>query len=1173
MRNLILSTITLTLLLLAGAGQRARAFAPETYAAHSRLAAGRWLKVSVEQTGMHVVTDKALRAAGFSDPEKVKVYGYGAERLPMKLDAATLRDDLPETPSVYLPGKGVCFYASGPEAATFLTASATFRPEQNPYTLKGYYFLSDAEADTPRLAPETADRSALLAPDDAPTGWMLSWAFHELEQTSPGKAGFMLVGEDFKFTPRRSFELALPDAADASGWLEVSFVYKSATGGATLLYTANGKELPTTSADRFGRTTDDHAHGVQLVSQKAFDVASDALKLSLNLSTTASVALANLDYIAATYRRTLAFPSQGSVTGVCNDRRDYSASGAGETSRLWDVTDPLRPAQVAGKAVGGSLVWQNPAPAPRRYVLWRTDGSLPEAKSEGAVTNQDLHALRSPDMVIFTPAEWRDQAERLAQYHRDSPDALRVLVLTPREVYNEFASGSPDAMAFRKCLKMFYDRGAAAAAVENPSSADSADRPLRYALLMARPTFDNRAITPEVRAQGYPNLASWHTDKAMSDNDCYTSDDPFGFLADGSGANLGTDRLSIAVGRLPFVSPSNAAAGVDKLLKYATDPGRGNWRNTVLLIADDGDAAAHLQACEDLAAGLDQAGETFVKKIYTDAYELVSGQYPGARSQFFRDLDEGVLWWNFIGHASATNLTAEGLMNYSDLDKVYLRRLPLIYAATCNFMRWDDTKLSGAELMFHTENGGTIGVVSANRPVYIDKNGYLSEAMGQEMTRRRPDGTFPTLGEVVANAKNNRTAGGGRLRNDTNKLRYALMGDPAMPTALPSPRLVVDEVNGKALTDYAPDEEPPTLMARQQATIGGYVADPSGRPMADFEGLLASALFDAEQSVTTRGNGDRGVESVFDQHGGRLFVGSDSIRAGRFTIRLSMPSEVENNYRPACLNLYAYRTNIPAEAPADTASQPSPGRLYTEASGLFRDFYVYGTDETAAPDTVAPVIDYLCLNHTGFKDGDFVNPSPMLLASVTDNRAINLSTAGIGHQMALYLDEGEKSLTDVCDFYTPFSDGTPGGTIAYPLGDLKEGPHTLRLRVWDTAVNSTSATIRFNVSATAAPTLLDVYTDANPAEFAANFYVTHDRPDQEVAVTIEVFDMLGRPVWQRTQRGRSDMFSSVPVPWDLTTSSGARVSRGIYLYRAVVTDALTGASSSTKVRRLAVAAQ
>ncbi|MDE6629372.1 MAG: hypothetical protein K2K36_08395, partial [Muribaculaceae bacterium] len=187
-------------------------------------------------------------------------------------------------------------------------------------------------------------------------------------------------------------------------------------------------------------------------------------------------------------------------------------------------------------------------------------------------------------------------------------------------------------------------------------------------------------------------------------------------------------------------------------------------------------------------------------------------------------------------------------------------------------------------------------------------------------------------------------------------------------------------------------------------------------------------------------------------------------------------------------------------------------------------------------------------------------------------RAINLSTAGVGHQMAVYLDEGSKTFNDVADYFVPVADGRPGGSIAYPMSNLSVGWHQLRLRVWDTAPNSAEAIINFEVAKEIAPVLYDVYTSENPVSTEANFYISHDRPDGNLTVTIEVFDLMGRKVWEATEEGRSDMFTSMPLTWDLRDSGGRRVARGIYLYRATVTDKDSGRQSATASRKLAVRA-
>lgn len=101
-----------------------------------------------------------------------------------------------------------------------------------------------------------------------------------------------------------------------------------------------------------------------------------------------------------------------------------------------------------------------------------------------------------------------------------------------------------------------------------------------------------------------------------------------------------------------------------------------------------------------------------------------------------------------------------------------------------------------------------------------------------------------------------------------------------------------------------------------------------------------------------------------------------------------------------------------------------------------------------------------------------------------------------------------------------------------------------------------------------APVLYDVYSDANPASVQANFYLSHDRPDAQVEVTISIYDMLGQPVWESVTNGRSDMYLTSPVTWNLQDRAGHRVTRGIYLYRASIREGDN--VSNTLTHRIAV---
>lgn len=121
----------------------ARALPAEIYADSSRLAAGRWYKVSVSQSGLYALKPATLRRMGFSDPSKVRVYGYGARRISDELSRAAYTDDLPQAPMARDADGTVIFFAQGPETwapASYGRYSATL----NVYTNSAYYYVSDA---------------------------------------------------------------------------------------------------------------------------------------------------------------------------------------------------------------------------------------------------------------------------------------------------------------------------------------------------------------------------------------------------------------------------------------------------------------------------------------------------------------------------------------------------------------------------------------------------------------------------------------------------------------------------------------------------------------------------------------------------------------------------------------------------------------------------------------------------------------------------------------------------------------------------------------------------------------------------------------------------------------------------------------------------------------------
>ena len=1127
----------------------ARALPAEIYADSSRLAAGRWYKVSVSQSGLYALKPATLRRMGFSDPSKVRVYGYGARRISDELSRASYTDDLPQAPMARDADGTVIFFAQGPETwapASYGRYSATL----NVYTNSAYYYVSDAGGGE---IEEMATTGMAVSVGGATT--FNERLHYEKELATPGEAGAQLVGEDFRFTPSRSFTFSMPGRVENTPvWMESSFVCRTVNNGTKLEFTINGIKQAELSSDYIPASSNDgHSHGTEGLSRRELDnISGNELKIDIRHTRSGTVYGAWLNYIAVNYERSLTLADSRSGALLFNSTiQVLSLGGADDKTRIWDVTSETKPYEVNFSLNGSQARWTASIGGDRRYVAFGSGAGLPEPKLEGQVANQNLHSHASVNMVIITPRNWRRQAERIATMRR--AEGLTVRVITPEEIYNEFSSGSADIGGLRRYLKMLYDRGAG-----------DRNNQLRYCLLMARGTYDNRHNTSEM-AKAAPTLPAWYGStmrEALSDTDGFGTDDFLAMLEDGSGLNKGLDKLSIAVGRIPVTSESSARNYIDKLAEYDLQRPLTGWENQVLMLADDQDGGTHMSQADSLEYYMMQVpGQPLMmNKVYLDAYGMQNGVYPQARDDMFRYLNSGSVWWAFIGHANNHSLTHEGQLTYNDINNNMLfKHLPVLYAATCNFLRWDSNTESGGEILFNERYGGTIATISATRPAWIYENGLLSSAMGRSLGTRDENGEINTLGEIYRRAKNDiREPKNGKPISSSNRLRYVLMGDPSMKLPTPSLHVRLDSIDGIRI-NAGDISEPATVMALRPTIFAGSVTDNAGNLVSDFNGTVTATLYDADKTVVSKGNGEEGNSQPIDMHGSKLFAGSAKVENGRFRMRVVVPTEIEDNYRTATFNMYA-TADITATGPDSIAGR--------RAIGVNRAFYVYGIDETALPDTVPPTIETMYLNTADFRDGGMVNTSPMLISRISDDTSINLNEDGLSGRMVAILD-GNRRYTNLSQYFTPSTDGSPSGIINYPLSDLQPGPHELTLRVSDSHNNMSERTINFNVGENVAVQTFRLYCDANPASVSANFYIEHDRPDQRLNVTVTVYDLMGREQWSGSVTGVSDMQRSTPVTWNLTDKAGRRVPRGIYLYRATVSEP-GGEPCESGTKRIAV---
>ena len=1116
--------------------QRAASSSAERYAASSLLATGKWVRIAVEENGVHKITDSELAKMGFANTSKVRLYGYGGHILP-ETDLASLPDDLVEVP-LWREDGYVLFYANGTMKWEY--SGGRYVHSQNVYSTYGCYFLTEGD-DAPMAFPK-----ATLQPT---TGTVYTtyndYALYEKEKKSLCAYGRVLVDNDaFSSTASRAktYSFDIDGVTDSPAVVDLSF----ATGGeiasrVSVLYAdaANSFEVGSLAV---GRTVSGE---VGKIAEGKFPIPGGVAAGSnfvLVHRTDDNSLVGYLDYLRLNYRRSLALRGSNTLFRgnlMADGNAKFEIKGCNANTRVWDVSSPAAIKEISGTLAGGVYSVVAPANAKASLVALDIKGSFPSVKVMGDVPNQNLHGLGQVDMVIIVPSNgsFMPAAERLAAAHR-SMDGITVEVVTAQQVYNEFSSGTPDVTAYRRLMKMLYDR-----------AQGEADAP-KYLLLFGDGWYDNRLLTfPGRKQEDY--LLCYESLNSVDAIQSYVLEDYMGFLDDSEGGNHTRDKVDLGIGRIPAQSVASANAVVDKLVAYMQNKSAGDWQNRVLLLADDGDDSMpnqHMKDADVIAAVFEQQCPSYiVDRIYWDDYPIevsaTGKRYPAVTDEIYSALSKGALMVNYSGHGSSNLLSHEMVWKASDMAAVKSPRMPLWVTASCDIGPFDIGDNSVAESAIMNADGAAIGLLTTTRTVMQSYNSVINKEFSKQIMQPVTTGKLIAVGDAMRMAKCNVIVAGSD--RTVNKLQYVLLGDPALRLKYPGYRVVVDKMNGIDATQSVARVSAGSLL-----NVEGHVETADGKPAEDFTGVLYSNLFDSAVEVNTRNNTGLGSHS-YTAYNKTLFTGSDSVRGGRFSINMPIPLDISYSNDYGMLNLYA----------VDSA-------YVSSAQGHFVNFTVGGTADTFENDSVGPEIKAY-LNSPSFVEGDGGNATPILLVELYDGNGINTKGAGIGDDITAMVDNDPRHTYNLNSVFVPAVGDYRRGTISMPLNRLDAGEHTLTLRAWDLYNNSSSVKINFNVDPSLAPGFVELKVNPAPviAGAPATFTLVHDRPQCEIDVRIDVFNVQGQLCWSGAETVVCDGNTYV-CNWDGVAHGGRPLSTGVYIVRAYITEA--GVTSTVKTGKFVV---
>lgn len=1153
MKRDLFKHIWLTTLLISVTTLCVQALSLNHFATNSRLAQGHWVKISITESGVYEITREELARMGFNNPQLVQVFGYGGKMLSETLNN-DLPDDLQQIPVLHRQDK-ICFYATGAVDMQLVGGEAPhFTRQRNTYSQHGFYFLTQGQGQIATFATREHTQTTTQAINTS-----LDAVLHEEELVSPGLTGAELMGEDilmnqkpFQFQLRHPSDtrIGLTSRLAVRGTMRLDKVYSTFSRFACMAH-VNGQSVAvpySSTATKINGCTS--AYTFYQINPNPdnnmvwFDLPGSAENgtLTYTVSEITSpdsmvIQMARLDYFIITYFRHNVleqdYGNQCRMSFTSNNSNDaVSVQGAGDIV-VWDVTTATAPTQMLTRA-DGDLATFTPGASntPRKFVAFSPSKTLLKINGSETIENQNLHAMSTPDMLIVTNKEFLPQAERLAQMHH-SQDGLECAVIDQEQIYNEFSSGTPSAMAVRLLCKMLYDRD---------------QTKFKNLLLFGNISFDNRGIVTGKQNR----VICYVSENGNSEDNSYLNDDFFGYLYDNSGRSLSSDKLCIGIGHFPVANTTEAESALDKLYEYMITPDYGAWRNNYSIWSDDsrikkegqivynGDTIYQLHESQATGIGTiidtdcgtqmirDMAYVRMFPRNVTQTY--LEDKYrtsTEAKRHIHEMLSDGQYFITYVGHAGATSFTSTSMWTASDVQNTTYKHLPIMTTACCDVARIDSDHRGIAEQMFHKRDGGAIALYTTTRQVYAAQNDDTNRTFVEAMFNRNNTGEFARIGDAYVASKNS--------KNTTNKFNWVLLGDPALKLNYPKPFFKIKQINGVDVTNGRTIN----LYPLQKVNIVAEVMNENVTDQVNtsFNGDATITIYDTERTylAAIQATGKHTGYTTLNYPREKLAQVNGRVVNGIFNGSIIMPRYSQNNGQMR-ISVFAHQD--------DTDNM---------VNGLYDNIRKQNySSNNAVSDHINPVIDAMYLNNENeFASNNYVGTEATLYIRATDNTAFNTQQLGLGNNMRLTLDGGKNSFNIVKNHATVTDEGRTMN-ISYPLSELTPGQHTLDFTVMDVCGNSASQSISFIVSGNDDITLT---TSEIASSTAVDINLSEANLVNTPTVDIKVTDLSGNLIWSKT----TDTF---PCTWNLTDLSGQRVKSGIYrIYGNYMSEGYYGGSN------------
>ena len=1126
------------------------------------LKSGSFYKIKVDKSGVFKITTKFLRDNGINpanvNPKNFRVYGNGGLMLPehnRDTRYAALQENaiqvMGENDGAWNEEDFAIFYAQGPNGYNLYktpgdsNGSGNRRIETrntstynfiNIYDNFSYYFINFDLGPGKRIQDmdETTSSNIITRYDE--------YQYINEEKFNLMKIGRIWTGDSFDGNKTVSFTTKSPiQQNDVIKFKSRVIGYQSQ--GNKITANINGKNVQDYN---LANMKDDYIRVFYEGVANGFSGNQISFNYSPNTSSNPNGKF-YFDFAEVQYKEDLKF------NGSQMNFRDYgiqegsgntytfNVSDASTAEQVWDVSDITNVSRKVNKSgTSSNFIFGYSAASDvfyNEFVIFNKNAAF-EPSFVGKIENQDLSSLQNIEYLIVTTKEMMGHAQRLANYYQGK---YSTAVVDVNKIYNEFSSGSKDITAIRDFATKLKSTGS-----------------LKYIFILGDTSYDFKGIS-------VPNsdiIPGYQSEESGNYAESFITDDYYGMTLPQTvpltpvTVSITSLLPAVPVGRLPAANISEAKLLIDKTLAYYNAlPGQstpfGEWRMKLDFVADDdndGWSATnplppfHTELNNSIKENFEDSAdkkEYNIKKLYLDAFTATTSaggqRYPQVNQAISNDVGNS-LYLFYFGHGGINGwaqervLSSDEINNFNNYNNVY-SRFPLVSTITCEFTLWDDPDtLSAGERVIKSNQGGAATMITSSRAIGVDYGRDFTAIFTRQIFNLTND-EFQNLGDAFLQAKIIKKA-------NANHLKVNFLGDPAMKMSRP-----------KRLIEITGIESPVQgqLRALDFVKVKGIIKKGDGTLDDTFNGRVAVNIFDKRLNKETLNN-DK-VASLepklkFTEEGSPIVKSSGQAISGRFSVDFYVPKDI--NYEIGSGRILVYADNKVFDVFNNQAQT------------------VGGINPTGIDDSEPPKVN-LYMNNTNFADGGITNQNPTFLACVTDNKGINSTGSGIGHDITVILDGQIINTVVLNDFY--FSGEGNGcvnpnladyqkGNVTYPFRNLSPGPHQVTFKVWDINNNSTTATLNFVVKDESSQKLVVNKLLNWPNPFTNKTYVQFEHNCNDILdVNVQIFTITGKLVRTLTTQVSGEPFLQgfrtprTAIEWDGKDDFGDAVGKGTYIFK------------------------